>query len=95
MGRASNEPARPFMRAGEKEPNQGKQILNQLSRIMEERGVSTRELARRSGITLSTIRKLRRDESPLAKGSLHTWAHLARALEVTLDELAGESDGRI
>lgn len=83
------------MRAGEKNPTQEADELNQLSRIMEERGVGTRELARRSGITISTIRKLRRDESPLAKGSLHTWAHLARALEVTLDELSGESDGRI
>lgn len=83
------------MRAGEKNPTQEADELNQLSRIMEERGVSTRELARRSGITISTIRKLRRDESPLAKGSLHTWAHLARALEVTLDELSGEYDGRI
>mgnify|MGYP004605864503 CR=1 FL=1 len=95
MGRASKR-ASPTAHAGwRKNPTQEADELNQLSRIMEERGVSTRELARRSGITISTIRKLRRDESPLAKGSLHTWAHLARALEVTLDELSGEHDGRI
>ena len=53
-----------------------------LSEIMTERGVSVRELARRTGLSLSAIRKLR--GSHMA-GNLYTWNEIAKALEVAVD----------
>lgn len=54
-----------------------------LSRIMEERGVSVRELARRTGLSLSAIRKLRGSHMV---GNLYTWNVIAKALDVSVDD---------
>ena len=62
-----------------------------LARLMEERGVSVRELSRRTGLSLASVRRLRRADM---SGSLHTWALVARALECGVDELIrGWDDG--
>lgn len=54
-----------------------------LSSIMEAKGVSVRELHRRTGISISAIRKLR---SGHMIGNLYTWNEVAKALEVSVDE---------
>lgn len=63
-----------------------------LCKIMDEKGVSVRELKLVTGLSLSTIRRLRRE--PLA-GNLYTWNEVAKALDVTVDDfLGGEKNVR-
>lgn len=50
---------------------------------MEERGVSVRELHRMTNLSLSSIRRLRREDMA---GNLHTWKAIADALGCTVDE---------
>lgn len=59
---------------------------DKLIRIMDERDVSTRELARRTGLALSSIRRARKSAMC---GSIHTWELIARALECGIDDVAG------
>lgn len=58
-----------------------------LSEIMTEKGVSVRELARRTGLSLSAIRKLRGSHMV---GNLYSWNEIAKALEVSVDDFLGE-----
>lgn len=54
-----------------------------LSEIMTEKGVSVRELSRRTGLSLSAIRKLRGSHMV---GNLYTWNEIAKALDVSVDD---------
>jgi transcriptional regulator with XRE-family HTH domain len=64
-----------------------------LAKLRQARGYSYDELAARSGIARSTLVYLesgasnRNPDKPATTGTLTTWYHLARALEVPLDEL--------
>lgn len=59
---------------------------NRIAEVMESKGVGVRELARRSGLSLSCVRKLKRGGND---GQIHTWVLIADSLEVTVDELIG------
>lgn len=50
-----------------------------LTEVMEEKGVGVRELHRRTGVSVTTIRKLRAGH---LEGSLLTWVLVSRALGV-------------
>jgi len=58
-----------------------------LREIRKRRRLTQMELARRAGLDQSQISKIERG---LINPSLRTVVHLARILDVTLDELAGE-----
>lgn len=54
-----------------------------LSRIMDEKGVSVRELQRRTDLSISAIRRLRRGDMV---GNLYSWNAVAKALGVHVDD---------
>lgn len=58
-----------------------------LMRIMEREGVSVRELARRTGLSLSTVRRLR---NVSRSGTIATWFTIADALGVDIIEFFDE-----
>ncbi len=58
-----------------------------LSAIMERRGVGVRALAADTGLSISTVRRLRRSTG---EGNLGTWALVARSLGVSIGEIVGE-----
>ena len=60
---------------------------NRIAEMMREKSVSVHELARRTGLSLSCIRRLRQCGT---SGSIYTWKLIADALGVTVDELIGE-----
>lgn len=62
-----------------------------LTALMEERGVGVRELHRRTGVSITTIRKLRAGH---LAGNLLTWALVSRALGVSVGYLVDEEEGR-
>ena len=57
-----------------------------LSAIMHRRGVSVRALAADTGLSISTVRRLRRSSGG---GNLSTWARLAESLGVSVGEIMG------
>lgn len=62
-------------------------ILKHLCEEWERQALSHSEMSRRSGIPDSTLRRLRRN--PEAGANIETIISLARALNVSIDELAG------
>lgn len=58
-----------------------------LSRLMDERGVSVRDLARATGLSLASVRRLRAKDM---SGNLHTWVLVADALGVKVDDVLKE-----
>ena len=58
-----------------------------LVRIMEREGVSVRELARRTGLSLATVRRLR---GTAKSGTIATWFSIAEALGVDVIEFFDE-----
>jgi len=63
-------------------------LADNLKRYRNEKGLSQEQLAQKSGITYSTLAKL---ESGVNKNpTVKTLQQIARALEVTLDELLKE-----
>ena len=58
-----------------------------LSEIMTEKGVSVRELARETGLSLASVRRLRRGRM---EGNLYSWALVAKALGVSVDDFISE-----
>lgn len=57
-----------------------------LVELMETKGVSVHGLANETGLSLATIRRLRRQNMV---GSVYTWSLIAEALGVSLSELIG------
>jgi transcriptional regulator with XRE-family HTH domain len=53
-------------------------------------GLTQTQLAEKAGIKIGTIRKLESGERSIMKAQLDTILPLARALNVTVEELAGE-----
>jgi transcriptional regulator with XRE-family HTH domain len=64
-------------------------MANLLKRLREERGLSQAALARESGLPSDTIRAL--EQSRNADPRFSTVIKLARALHVSIDDLAAES----
>lgn len=62
-------------------------ILKHLCEEWEKQGISPSDMSRRSGIPDSTLRRLRKN--PEAGANIETIISLAKALGVSLDELAG------
>lgn len=60
-----------------------------LSAIMERRGVGVRALAADAGLSISTVRRLRRSEGG---GNMGTWARVAKSLGVSVGDLLGGDD---
>lgn len=68
------------------------ELGNRLVGVMNKKGLSARELSRRSGLSLSCIRKMRRAKY---EGSLFAWLSVAEAMNMSLDELvSGEGCDR-
>lgn len=64
---------------------------DRLCRIMDEKGVSVRELSRRTNLSISSIRRLRKGH---LVGNLHTWVEVMNALDASIDDmLKGDRDG--
>lgn len=55
------------------------------------RGLSQAQLADQTGVKIGTLRKLESGERSIMKAQLDTILPLARALSVTVEELAGET----
>lgn len=60
-----------------------------LTALMEEKGVGVRELHRRTGVSITTIRKLRAGH---LEGNLLTWTLVSRALGVGVGYFMDEED---
>ncbi len=61
-----------------------------LRAIMDERGVSVRHLSAVTGLSLSTVRRIRRCDMA---GSLYTWDLVCRAVGCSVDDILGGGDG--
>lgn len=57
-----------------------------LSAIMERRGVGVRALAADTGLSISTVRRLR---SSKGGGNMRTWSRVAESLGVSVGEIVG------
>lgn len=65
---------------------------SQLAKARVARGITRKELARRSGVTLASLRRLEYEQVPDAP---YWWyRNLAMALELDLDDILGERDRR-
>lgn len=58
-----------------------------LAALMEAKSVSIHELSRNTGLSISTIRRLRKKDMV---GSIYTWNIIAEYLNVSLGELLGK-----
>lgn len=61
-----------------------------LRAIMDARGVSVRHLSASTGLSLSTVRRIRRCDMA---GSLYTWDLVCRAIGCSIDDILGGGDG--
>lgn len=67
-------------------PLRDRSLGRRLKLAMEDRGVTVRGLASMTGLNPKTITNLRSGKS---EGNFATWRVIARALRMTVDELAG------
>lgn len=66
-------------------------LSDRIRRLREARGLTQTALARRSGVTHSAISRIEAGRAPRSV-RLDTAVQLARALDVTLDTIAGVDD---
>lgn len=64
---------------------------DRLASAMDDKGITISRLSRETGLSRATIRNMRVGDK---RGSMYSWALVAKALGMRIDELIGGSDGR-